>query len=895
MECVCLVDGYSIVYRSYFAMLRSPLLSPEGKNTSAVHGFFRSLFQLLRLREPSHLAVVMDSRTPTFRHRRYPEYKANREKTPDDLHAQIPIIEEILQALGVPFLRVDGFEADDILATIALMCREHGMPCLILSGDKDMLQVVGDCVTVLHPQKGAQGFDEWGSGEVFAARGVYPTQIVDYLTLTGDQSDNVPGVPGIGEKTACKLLAEYGDLDSIYRRIDEVAPPGVKSKLIAGRDNAMLSSELVTLRTDVPLSVALPHLKLEKLRADRAVPLFAREGMKTIVEDLGGSMEPELPFESVEPGTYALVTDIEALDRWISDIRSHGTFAFDVETDSLEEMEAKPIGFSLAVDDGRACYVPLRTRGVRCVAEDDARVRLCALLGDQSLRMIGQNVKYDYKVLARWGVHMRNSHFDTMVAAWVLDSELSSYGLDSLAERFLNYRTIRYEEVAVAGTLDGVDLERVTDYAAEDADITFRLFRLFSAQLREEGLEDVFYTVEMPLVPILAEMELTGIRILPERLQRYDRDLQRELSAIEEEIFGLCGRSFNINSTKQLQAVLFEERGLTPVKRTKTGYSTDTSVLEVLVEQAEHDPVPKMVLRHRVLSKLRSTYVTSLPLLVSAETGRLHTHFVQTGTATGRLSSKNPNLQNIPVREEEGRKIREAFVPDHGCVFLSADYSQIELAILAYLSEDRTLLRTFSEGGDVHSLTASFIFGVPEYQVAPEQRRVGKTINFGVIYGMSAFRLSRDLKISRADADRFIHRYFERYSGVDAFIKNTTRSAEETGWVETIMGRKRRLRGITSKNRTERMAAGRMAVNSPIQGSAADIVKAAMIRVTRDLVESGSRAKLLLQVHDELIFEVPEREIAAVTKVVKTAMETAVDFKIPLQVKVRTGDCWGAL
>ena len=891
-KAVYLVDGYGLIYRSYFALLKKPLYSPEGRNTSAVYGFFRALLQLIRLRCPSYLAVVMDSVTPTFRHVQYPEYKANREETPQDLRSQIPVIENILDSLGVAFLRINGFEADDVIASIAAECRNEGDICYILSNDKDILQLVDDSVMVLNQEKSLGGFSECRRDDVFAQRGVYPEQIIDYLALKGDQSDNVPGVAGIGEKTAVKLLSEHGNIESIYENLEKIKSEGLKKKLVEGKQNAELSRGLVSLRTNVPLAGGIEELRLAVLNTKKAIPLFLREGMKNIVGELGGDVKEELKLDTVQFGNYELVTDVNKFNQWIDRAIAKQEFAFDIETDNLDEMTALPIGFSLSLEKGRACYIPLRAKDTECIKAEILRKGLTCLLNDPRSKLIGQNIKYDYKVLKNWGIGISNMYFDTMIAAWVLDSDLSSYGLNNLAERFLRYRTIHYDEVAGENTLAEVNVERVTDYAAEDADITLRLYHEFSKKLKDESLDRVFFDVEMPLIEVLAEMELTGIRILPEELREYERQIEMNLHTLEEQIFILCGTEFNINSTKQLQAILFDRLGLEPVKKTKTGYSTDTWVLQALANK--HD-VPKLVLKHRTLSKLKSTYIVTLPLQISPKTGRLHTHFIQTGTSTGRLSSKNPNLQNIPVREEEGRRIRNAFVPRPGSVLLSADYSQIELAILAHLSQDQMLLNAFREGRDIHNQTAALIFGIPGHQVSSEQRRVGKTINFGVIYGMSSFRLSRDLNIGRDDANRFIETYFRRYWGVDGYIKQTTEQAEENGWVETISGRKRRIRSLKSANKTEKMAASRIAVNSPIQGSAADIVKMAMIKVVRRLEEKKLHARLLLQVHDELIFEIPKQERAAATDQIKRCMEEVVSFDIPLRVKISVGDSWGAL
>ena len=896
-----LVDGYSVIYRGYFAFLKRPLLNPRGMNSSSVFVFFRTLLQIIREREPGYIAVAMDSRTPTFRHARYPEYKANREKAPADLHAQVPVIEEILAALGVAAVRADGYEADDVIATLAEGCRESRRPCWILSGDKDILQLIGGNVRLLAQEKGSSEIVEYSRETVFATRGLYPEQVVDFLALAGDASDNVPGVPGIGEKTALKLLSSFGSLEEMYARLDHVVPVSARKKLAAGRDSAFLSRALVALKRDVPGIPGVEELRLSVLDVEAAAPLFAREGMKSIVKELDAFRGPSTarapappvtPARSTSPGTYTTVTEIPDLEAWLERARKAGTYAFDVETDSTDEMRAKPLGFSLSVEEGKACYVPVRAKGVRCIPEPEVKRRLARLLEDPEAHLVGQNAKFDYKVLRRWGVKPACIHFDTMVAAWVLDSDQASYGLDRMAESRLGFRTIPYGEVVAKGqTLEDVPIGQVTDYSGEDADLTLRLFRLLAPELETEGLARLFSDVEMPLVEVLAEMELTGIRILSTELAAYSKELERDLARLEEEIYGLCGRTFNINSTKQLQEILFVWRKLAPVKKTKTGYSTDMDVLEALAAQ---DPVPERILAHRKLSKLKSTYVDALPLLVNEETGRLHTHYVHTGTATGRLSSKDPNLQNIPIREEEGRRIRSSFVPAPGMRFLSADYAQIELAVLAHLSGDPILGQAFREGKDIHRQTASLIFGVREDEVTPEQRRVGKTINFGVVYGMSAYGLSQGLKISKADAERFIATYFQRFEGVDRFLKDTIRAAERDGFVRTLLGRRRRVPAIKSQNKTERMAAERVAVNSPIQGTAADIVKLAMVRLYHRLKEEHLSARILLQVHDEIILEVPAHEAARVEGIARDTMEHVVAQGIPLKVQCETGDSWGA-
>jgi DNA polymerase-1 len=917
-----LIDGYSVIYRGYFAFLNRPLLNPMGRNSSSVFVFFRTLFQLVRDRAPETIVVAMDSRVPTFRHLRYEEYKATREKAPDDLHAQVPVIQEILEALKVPSVSVDGFEADDVIATYAESCRTTGTPCWIISGDKDILQLIGGNVRLLAQERGRTDLVEYSREQVFQSKGVEPGQIVDFLALTGDSSDNVPGVPGIGEKTAQKLLARFGSLDSIYAKLHEVTPESVRAKLESGREAADLSRELVTLRRDVPGVPGLDALTAPDLDSRAATALFEREGMKSLAAELAAlrgrapgrtsprasapAAEPSpapspapspkepttVTLASTAPGTYTSVTSVAELDLWLQRARRAGIYSFDVETDGTDEMRALPLGFSLSVEEGKACYIPIRASGVSCIPEGTVKQRLSALLEDASLRLVGQNAKYDYKVMRRWGVRPANVFFDTMVAAWVLESDEGAYGLDRMAEKRLGFRTKPYKELVAKGqTLEEIPLQQVTDYSGEDADLTLRMHVLLSRDLAAEGLNGVLHDIEMPLLEVLAEMELTGIRILSPELAAYSRELESSLAGLEQEIYTLCGRTFNINSTKQLQEILFTWRKLTPVRKTKTGFSTDVDVLEILAAQ---DPVPEKILAHRKLSKLKSTYVDALPLLVNEETGRLHTHYVQTGAATGRLASKDPNLQNIPIREEEGRRIRSAFVPAPGMRFVSADYAQIELAILAYLSRDPKLLEAFQQGKDVHRQTASQIFGVAEGEVTPDQRRVGKTINFGVVYGMSAFGLAQSLRIPRGDADRFIRTYFQRFEGVDRFLKETIRTAEDTGFVKTLLGRRRRVAAITSSNRTEKTGAERVAVNSPIQGTAADLVKMAMVRLYHRLAAEKSSARVLLQVHDEIILEAPTEEVPAVEALVREVMEHVTEHPIPLKVSCESGESWGA-
>ncbi len=971
-----LLDGYSVIYRSYFALIRSPLRNPQGQNASAVFGFFRTVFSIFQEYQPHYFAVALDSHGPTFRHEQYPLYKANREKAPDDLHQQVPVIEEILERMAIPAIRVNGFEADDIMATLARRCADEGRPCRVITGDKDMLQLVGRGVTVLKPGKGR--LETMDHAAVETEWGVAPDQILDYLSLTGDSADNVPGVKGIGAKTAAELLQKYRTLEGIYENLDGVSGTSKRTKLEEGHQNALLSRELITLRFDVPLSASPEDLLVTGPDYAAAAPLLAAQGAHTLLRDMGvapavgaapggansseeggpgganssgeggpgdlgalfapgavnraapgavsgpsgpaaggaapapGAVSgrsgpaaggaapappgytPPPPPEYAAPGDYTAILSTDDLDRWIAKAREAGTVAFDCETDNLDAMRARPVGFSLSCEWGIACYIPLRGPDGIVLDEDAVRDRLGPLLEDASIRIVGQNIKYDYKVLSRWGVTIANLWFDTMIAAWLVNSAGAGYGMDALAERYLGYRTVHFADVVGGkdGRFEDVPVDAATRYAAEDADITFRLYRVLEPLLVRRGVQELFTGTEMPLVPILANMEMVGIGLDADELAAYSVELSASIKTIAADIYRLAGREFNIGSTKQLQEVLFTERKLQPVKKTKTGFSTDNSVLQIL---AREDPIPEQVLRYRQLTKLLSTYVESLPRLIHPETGRIHTHYNQTGTATGRLSSTDPNLQNIPVRDEEGRRIRHAFVSSPGRTFVSADYAQVELVVLAHLSGDEALSTSFRNGEDVHKRTASLLFGIEPDEVTSDLRRIAKTINFGVMYGMSAFRLSNELNIPRGEASEFINAYFGTYKKIREFIDMTVAEAERTGEVRTILGRPRPIPEINSRNKTVKSASERIAVNTPIQGSAADIVKRAMIAISARLDAEKLSSKLILQVHDELILECPEDEIQTVKAILAEEMSQAVALTIPLQVSVETGNHWGMM
>lgn len=924
---VYILDSYGLIYRCYFAFINRPLTNKDGNNVSAIFGFFRNLHSILKHYNPQFIACAMDSKTATFRHEMYKEYKATRNKTPEDLHAQIPWIDEILTDLGIPVLQCDGYEADDIIATVAKKCAQQGKSCRILSGDKDLMQLVTETTQILKPDHA----DVWkvtGPQGVQAEWGVPPEQLLDLLSLYGDSADNIPGVQGVGVKTAGKLLEQYKNLDGIYEHIDEIKG-AMQKKLIDGKENAYFSQKLIRLCDTVPCSdiddavnnpIQLNFEKAAQKLNQYGVPAVAKQYaelavesgtstnattiIQTQAEDSQTEQVPSLEVKQNQ-GDYSVVTNLEELQNYINLIEENEKIvAFDCETTSLDTLNTQLVGFSLSSQAGKGIYVPLYTsnlfENLDFIPQDKALEQIARLFNNPQVTVILHNGKFDYKVLRSNGIKINNNKVscklvDTMIAEWLLNSDKTgknSYSLEYLAETKLGLKGIEYEDLVPKGqTFADLPVEKAYPYAAEDADFTFQLWQKLEPQLKSQNLYELFTSTEMRLMPLLAEMEIQGIHLDSQTLYDYNKELTIGIEDIQNKIYSTVGHAFNIASPKQLQEVLFTERGLKPTKKTKTGYSTDTSVLE---ELALYDPVPKMILEYRELAKLQSTYVETLPSMCD-KNERIHTDFIQTGTATGRLSCREPNLQNIPVRNEAGRKIRSAFTATHGTILISADYSQIELVVLAHLSQDKNMCNAFISGTDVHKATAALIFGVPQEEVTPQMRRTAKTINFGVIYGMSAFRLANDLGISRTQAAEFIENYFKTYSSVNDFINSTIQKTEETGFVQTIFGRKRHIANINSKNKLEKSGAERMAVNTPVQGSAADIVKKAMLDVSKALEEENTQAKLILQVHDELLVECPDnpQTIEKTISIIKEKMENAVKLNVPLKVSIEYGKNWG--
>ena len=954
-DTVYILDSYGLIYRCYFAFISRPLTNSKGENVSALFGFFRNLHSILEHYKPSYIIAAMDSKTPTFRHKIFDQYKANRPKTPEDLHAQIPWICDILGAMGIPTLQCDGYEADDIIATVASQCEKAGRNCRILSGDKDLMQLVTETTQILKPDHA----DVWkviGREGVKAEWGVYPEKMLDLLSLYGDTADNIPGVKGCGVKTACKFLDQYGDLDGIYQHADEIKG-AIGQKIRDGKESAYQSRDLVRLCTEVPcdeiditkftslsldfskaaeelMKYEIPscaklynELALGKKSSSSEIPTEAKSKKSAAKTDtteenasfINSTYDPKaqlekdakelkdklIPLHKIQAEIITLDCSKE-LEKAIEKILAEKKeIAISVQTLDEENYSSALLGISFASSDKISYYIPfssgedLFSQGSLSVTEG---IKAIQKLFDQTdSRLIFHDMKFTYKVLRHNGLKCLEesdtllSFFDTMIAAWLLDPEElgnNPYALDILAEKKLAILKTEYDEiVSKDNSLKDADQKDLAQYIGEKPVITLALYKKLNALIKKFYKEKLFNEMELPLIPILSEMELRGIHLDTNQLYDYSKELSSQISNLEKEIFSIVGHEFNIASTKQLQEVLFTERGLKPSKKTKTGYSTDTSVLE---ELSIYDPVPKKILEYRELSKLLSTYVEALPKLTD-EDSLIHTTFVQTGTATGRLSCKDPNLQNIPVRSEQGRRIRSAFTSKPGTVFISADYSQIELVVMAHLSKDPNMCKAFTEGTDVHKATASLIYKVPQEEVTANMRRLAKTINFGVIYGMSAFRLSNELGISRTQAQEFITSYFTEYASIQRFISETIQEAHEKCRVSTIFGRSRFIPTINNANKNDQAAAERIAVNTPIQGSAADIVKMAMLKVNTALRKNPTGAKMLLQVHDELIFECPDNQEAIdnTLKLIKENMENAVKLSIPLRVSIEYGKNWG--
>ena len=894
---IVLVDGSSYLYRAFHAL--PPLTNSAGQATGAVKGVISMIRRLLKDYPGSPVAVVFDAKGKTFRDDMFPDYKSQRPPMPDELREQVEPIHAIVRAMGLPLLCVEGVEADDVIGTLARQAAAGGRPVVISTGDKDMAQLVDEHVTLVNTMTDTV-LDVAGVENKF---GVPPSLVIDLLALMGDKADNIPGVPGVGEKTALGLLQGLGGLDDIYAGLDKVADlsfRGAKTmaaKLAAEKDKAYMSYALATIKLDVALDLTPEQLANGEPDREQLGDWYARMEFRSWQEELLDGAEPAELAEAMAVD-YDIVTTQASLDRWLEKQASAPLFAFDTETTSLNYMEARIVGLSFAVDAGCAAYVPLAhdyLGAPQQLERDAVLAQFKPLLEDERRAKVGQNLKYDASVLANHGIQMRGIRFDTMLESYVLDSTATRHDMDSLALKYLGHKTIHFEDIAGKGakqlTFNQIKLEEAGPYAAEDADITLRLHQTLWPRLSEQaGPSEVFNDIEMPLVPILSRIEREGALISRDLLQAQSMELGQRLLQLQSEAHELAGQEFNLGSPKQLGEILFTKLELPVIKKTPKG--APSTAEEVLVELALDYPLPKLLLEHRSLSKLKSTYTDKLPDMINARTGRVHTSYHQAVAATGRLSSSDPNLQNIPIRTEEGRRIRQAFIAPPGYRIVAADYSQIELRIMAHLSADPGLLKAFQNGLDVHKATAAEVFEVGLEEVSGDQRRKAKAINFGLIYGMSAFGLARQLHLGRGEAQQYIDRYFERYPGVAQYMDRTRVLAREQGYVETLFGRRLYLPEINARNKMRAQAAERTAINAPMQGTAADIIKRAMLAVDGWLQGDGPDAKMIMQVHDELVFEVASDQVAAVSDKICQLMSAAAELAVPLLVEAGAGDNW---
>ncbi|EIA1767019.1 DNA polymerase I [Vibrio parahaemolyticus] len=916
-----LIDGSSYLYRAFHAY---PGTMSNGEiPTNAVYGVVNMLRSMMRQFASERIAVVFDAKGKTFRDEMYSEYKANRPPMPDDLRCQIEPLHNVIRAMGLPLICVPGVEADDVIGTLAYQASQQGMPVLISTGDKDMAQLVDDNITLINTMTNVV-MDREGVVEKF---GIPPELIIDYLALMGDKVDNIPGVPGVGDKTATALLQGIGGLTKLYENLDDIAALGFRGsktmakKLVDNKDNAMLSYELATIKLDVELEETPESLLKAEPNKDELIKLYGQLTFKSWLNELleGGSgtveavelagsaqassssshAEMETSAVTIDRSQYETILDEASFNAWLEKLKAAELFAFDTETDSLDYMVANLVGLSFAIDEGMAAYVPVAHDYLDAPEQLDrdwVLEQLKPILEDDAQAKVGQNLKYDASVLARYGIEMKGIKYDTMLASYVYNSVGGKHDMDSLALRFLQHCCISFEQIAGKGktqlTFNQIELEQASPYAAEDADVTLRLHnRLFANIEQDEKLKSVYEEIEMPLVPVLSRIERTGVLIDDMKLSAQSVEIAARLEELEQKAYEIAEQEFNMNSPKQLQAILFEKMGLPVVKKTPSG--TPSTNEEVLQELALDYPLPKLILEYRGLAKLKSTYTDKLPKMINPSTGRVHTSYHQAVTATGRLSSTDPNLQNIPIRNEEGRRIRQAFVAPAGYKILAVDYSQIELRIMAHLSGDQALLDAFRDGKDIHAATAAEIMGVSIDQVSSEQRRRAKAVNFGLIYGMSAFGLAKQLGIPRGEAQAYMDKYFERYPGVMQYMEDTRSAAADKGYVETIFGRRLHLPEIKSRNGMRRKAAERAAINAPMQGTAADIIKKAMLLVDQWIQEEGNgRVKLLMQVHDELVFEVEESSLSEIESKVQKLMESAAELKVPLVAEAGHGDNW---
>ena len=902
-----LFDGNNIVHRAFhaFEATRPLTVRKTGEIVSAVYVFALMLLKAISELKPTQCAIAFDKKGPTFRHKLFDQYKAHRPETPSELVNQLERVRQLVEAFNIPIFEVDGYEADDVLGTLSRQASEQNIDTIIVSGDADAMQLVSPKVKVLYPKpRGSfSNTDLYDEAAVSQKYGVKPEQFADFKGLVGDKSDNIPGVPQIGPVTAAKLLNQFGSIDQIYAHIDEVTPPKLQALLRENEATARQSEKLATIVTQTPVTLNLDDCHISQYDRQQVIELFRELEFFSLLDKLPEAEEaiPETTTQvKVEPPpkeNYHIINTTPALDKLLNRLSAAKSFAFDTETTSLNAMSAQLVGISLSPVPGEAYYIPVGHVSWEQMEQLPLKQvidRLKPPLEDPALAKFAHNGKYDMTVLAEHGVTVSNLSFDTMVAAYLLGEK--SLGLKALAFGKLGVEMTPIAALIGSGakqiSMSMVEVSKTADYACADADMTLRLAELLDAELRQQGLWQLFSEVEMPLVPVLIDMERNGVALDTELLRQMSHRLGKQLLKLEAEVYNSVGHQFNINSPQQLSSVLFEELKLQPARKTRGGYSTGASVLEEL--RGVH-PIIEFILDYRQLAKLKSTYIDALPGLINPKTGRVHTNFNQTRTATGRLSSSEPNLQNIPVRGELGKEVRHAFIAPSGSLLLAGDYSQVDLRALAHLSQDESLLSAFHRDEDIHTTTAAQLFGVDTSKVTPDMRRLAKTVNFGVIYGMSDYGLEQATELSREEATQFIASYFEKYPGVRQYLDSTKQQAKEDGYIQTILGRRRYIPEIDSPNHQVREAAKRMAINMPVQGTSADIIKVAMINLHREMEKRRLKSKMMLQVHDELIFEVPQKELEEMRQLVSQIMSTALELSVPLKVDIKTGNNWGEM
>lgn len=911
------IDAMALAYKAYFAFISRPLSTKRGEPTSAVYGFLTQLLKVLEDHKPDYIAVAFDSKEKTFRHEKYEAYKSSREEMPEDMIPQIDRIKQIIEALKMPIYILPGFEADDIIGTAVKKAEKLGFESLAITPDKDYFQLITNNVKIVRPGKSTDEVVIYDRQKVVEELGFEPKYMVDYLALIGDSSDDIPGVAGIGQKTAVPLIKQFGTIENIYKNLNKIEKASVRKKLEAGKENASLSKELATIHTEVPLEFNFEDARFEKPDFEKLREIFLELEFKSIYskllniygnsEVISSKIEDEELKESKsfrkDDVDYKLISNSKELDDFIKELKKSKLFVFDTETDGLNPFEIKVAGISFCTEPKKAYFIStipdsdvegLFAKTNRAgIPISEVSKKLKPILEDKAIKKICQNGKYDIAVLRHQNILVKNFYFDTMLASYVLDPD-QKHNLDDLSKKFLNYRPIPLSDL-IGNKKDPskifeVDIPALSTYSAEDADITFRLYERLDEELKKEKLDKVVYDIEFPLVPVLEEMEYEGIRIDPEALKQLSKDLELLMDNYTQKIYQLAGTTFNINSTKQLQEILFDKLKLSTGRKTKTGFSTDARSLENL--RGEHEIID-LILNYRQVAKLKSTYTDSLPNLINPKTGRIHTSFNQTGASTGRLSSNDPNLQNIPIRTDLGKEIRKAFVPrDKNHLILSADYSQIELRIMASICEDETLMKAFQNGEDIHRSTAALVFNVRPEDVTPDMRRKAKEVNFGILYGIGPFGLKTRLGISQTHAKEIIDTYFRTFKKVKDFMDNSILQAKEKGYAETLYGRRRYLRNINSNNRVVRQFEERVAINMPIQGTAADMIKLAMIKIHNELRKRKTKTKMVLQVHDELVFDAHKSEINELKPVIKKLMEEAFPLKVPVVADIGIGKNW---